>query len=422
MRTKTILLLTALGLLAACTAAPPPAVIPQGDDRFLIDPRSGYGETVSRSLNDRFEAAWRFVLAGNEVEAARRLADIRRREPSYQPALLAEVALDLRAGRTAEARKRLTMIGRPEGYTAAAVYTAELVAREGRSREALEIYRTVEAHGTLPAVAAHRMSQLAASVSNELFAAGLAAEGGESIRLLREALTYRPEAVEIRTALAQRLVEQKRFDDARREIDPLLNTAAELAEVQEVLAEVSAGKGQYQDAIARYERLVRTSAEPRYAVRLEALKRQWISQNMPPHYNGAVESAELTRAQLATLLYWSVPVVRFAQHLPSPPIAIDIGDVEGREEIIRAISIGLFEVDPVTRRVSPWRPVTAGRLSTHLARVLLLRGAPCARGATQEGALAACGVTDPRSDHPSDATVTGRTALRLLEQVARAFQ
>ncbi|HEX7709284.1 MAG TPA: tetratricopeptide repeat protein [Thermoanaerobaculia bacterium] len=422
MRTKTILLLTALGLLAACTAAPPPAVIPQGDDRFLIDPRIGYRETVSKSLNDRFETAWRYVLAGNEAEAARRLADIRRREPSYQPALLGEVALDLRADRTSEARRRLTTIGRPEGYTAAAVYTAELVAREGRSREALEIYRTVEAEGALPAVLATRMSQLTTTVSGELFAAGLAAEGSESIRLLREALTFRPEAVEIRTALAQRLVAQKRFDDARREIDPLLNTAAELSEVQEILAEVSAGKGQYQDAIARYERLVRTSSEPRHAVRLEEIKRKWISENMPPHYNAAVESAELTRAQLATLLYWSVPAVRFAQNLPSPPIATDIGDVEGREEIIRAIGIGLYEVDPVTRRVSPWRPVTAGRLSTHLARVLLLRGAPCARGATQESALAACGVANPLSDHPSDAIVTGRTALRSLEQVAKAFR
>lgn len=139
---------------------------------------------------------------------------------------------------------------------------------------------------------------------------------------------------------------------------------------------------------------------------------------MPPHFRDALESTSLTRAELATLLYWTVPSIRFAQNLAVPPIAIDIENVAGREEVIRAIAIGLFEVDPITRRVSPFRQVTASRLSTHLARVLALRGAPCARGVAGDRVLAACGVTDPLEGRAPDAPVTGREAAALLQQVA----
>ena len=140
---------------------------------------------------------------------------------------------------------------------------------------------------------------------------------------------------------------------------------------------------------------------------------------MPAHFHTALASAALTRAELATLLYWTVPSIRFAQNLGAPPIAVDIEEVQGREEMIRAIALGLYDVDPVTRRVGPLRQVTAGRLSALLARVLMIRGASCARGLTGERVLAACSVTDPLATYPADAIVTGRDAQRALDQIAK---
>src|SRR6185369_10528488 len=68
LKLKSILLLAVLtGLAAACATAPapPPMVEPQGDARFLIDPRTGF----EQSVNTGFEAAWRYYLAGNDAEA-----------------------------------------------------------------------------------------------------------------------------------------------------------------------------------------------------------------------------------------------------------------------------------------------------------------------------------------------------------------
>jgi hypothetical protein len=241
------------------------------------------------------------------------------------------------------------------------------------------------------------------------------------VRLLREALQMNAGATEARLLLAQKLVAQRQFEEARKELDPLLNTIADRPEVQEMLAEIEVGHGRYQEAIVRYDRLARRTKDPRYERRLDEIKQEWSAANMPSHFRIALESTALTRAELATLLYWTVPSVRFAQNLGAPPIAVDIEDVQGREEIIRTIALGLYDVDPVTRRVSPYRHVTASRLSSLLARLLISRGAACARGVAQDKVLTTCAVPDPLSTYAPESPVTGRDTQKILEQVAKAF-
>lgn len=416
-RTKTLLLLAMLVVAASCAPVdtPPPMVAPQGDDRFLIDPRTGWGAPIAPPLASRFENAWRYVLAGNDAEAQRRLTEILTQNPGFGPARVAQAALAIRAGRFAEARAALQGVD----TVAARVYEAEIAVREGQTRTAYDLYRAIAAEPDAP-TAAERVTQLQETLFNDLFAAAQAAPDAEAVRLLREALAMNAGAVEPRILLAQKLVALRQYEEARRELEPLLNTAAMRPDVQEVLAEVDAGRGRYQEAIVRYERLARATRDPRYERRLEQIKQEWSAANMPSHFRTAMESTELTRAELATLLYWTVPSIRFAQNLSSPPIAIDVEGVPGREEIIRAIAIGLFDVDPVTRRVSPYRAVTAARFEAHLARVLSLRGAACARGLTGDQVLAACGITVPA--HAPDDPVTGREAVTALQQIAKALQ
>ena len=83
-------------------------------------------------------------------------------------------------------------------------------------------------------------------------------------------------------------------------------------EVQEALAEIDVGKGRYQQAINRYERLTRRDREGRYARRLQQIKEQFAAANMPPQYMRALEAESITRADLAVLMYWKVTAVRFA--------------------------------------------------------------------------------------------------------------
>jgi tetratricopeptide (TPR) repeat protein len=422
-QTKALFLLAIATLIAASCApvdVPPPAVTPQGEDRYLIDPRIGYDGPIAPAVATKLESAWRNVLGGNEADAMRRIAEIRKTDPDLLPAQLAEAAVQIRAGRldAASAIVAEALARAPESLPAR-VYEAEIAVRQGQTRAAHDFYNNIAARADAPPTANERVAQLRETIFNELVTQARTASDAEAARLLREALAINSGATDARILLAQKLLAQKRFDEARKELDPLLDTIADRAEIQEMLAEIDVGHNRYQEAIVRYDRLARRTKDPRYAHRLEEIKQEWSAANMPSHFRTAMESTALTRAELATLLYWTVPSIRFAQNLGSPPIAVDIEDVEGREEMIRAIALGLYDVDPVTRRVGPFRQVTAGRLSSLLARVLVLRGASCARGTTQDKVLPACGVTDPLATYPPEAAVTGRDAEKALEQIAK---
>jgi tetratricopeptide (TPR) repeat protein len=418
-----ILVVTAIAIaLAACTAAPPPPplVTPEGEDRFLVDPRLGFSGTMPPPVATRFETAWRFALNGDEAAAQRELAEIQKRSPDLVPALLLEAYLDIRAKRYDDAQARIDRVRSSDAENLAArVYEAEIAVRKLQTRLAYDLYRQIAPLPGAPPTATDRIRELESVLFNDLYTAAQSAPPAESIRLLREALALNSGAVDARILLTRTLIAQKQHEEARRELEPLLNTAPDRVEVQEVLAEVDIGRGRFPEAIVRYERLARRTKDPRYEQRLEEIKAEWSAQNMPSHYRAALESTALTREDLAVLLYWTVPSVRFAQNLSTPQIAVDVEGLAGREEIIRAIALGLFDVDPVTRRVGPYRTVSAGRFAQHLARVLTLRGATCARGVAQDKVLAACGVEDITVKVAPEAPIAGRDAQRLLEQVAK---
>ncbi|MGZ8830706.1 MAG: hypothetical protein ACXW2Q_10080, partial [Thermoanaerobaculia bacterium] len=63
MNRRILLVLIATTLLVgacAVTKTPPPAVAPQGQMRFLVDPRIGFQHPADPVLNRKFDAAWRF--------------------------------------------------------------------------------------------------------------------------------------------------------------------------------------------------------------------------------------------------------------------------------------------------------------------------------------------------------------------------
>jgi tetratricopeptide (TPR) repeat protein len=304
------------------------------------------------------------------------------------------------------------------------VYRAEIAIARQQEREALDLYRRAASATQLPAESSERIASLQKQLFDALYAQALAASDEQAVGILREALLMSPDAAAARQLLVQKELALKKYEEARRDLDPLVTTQAaqEQPEVQEALAEIDAGQGRFQDAIARYERLTRRTQDPRFAERLEQLKEQWNEANMPAVYMKAVESPAITRGDLAVLMYWQIPSIRFAQNLATPPIAVDI-DVPEREEIIRALALGIYQVDPVTRRIDPDRVVTEDALRRLIARTLLVRGAACARQAPRDpsdagraqNVLAVCGLTIGSSD----ATVSGRDAQALLDKVDR---
>ncbi len=422
---KTLLALAAVVILAACagTGTPPPVAAPRGESRFLIDPRIGFPQTPQPAVERKFEIAWRFVLAADFLEARKRLADLRSKNPEYLPAALAEAAADILQERLDAALAAVQRLeDRRPDYMAARVYDAEIAMRQHRTERAYDIYRTLSQEPNAPAIVTERLHIVQDRLFEELFAQAQGAPNDQAIVLLREALTLNPGAMNARVLLADRLIAQKAYEEARQTLEPVINSAdADKPEVQEALAEIELGRGQYQQAMIRYDRLSRRTHDPRYARRLEQIKEAWNAANMPPQYQMAIESAAINRGDFAVLMYWTLTSVRFAQDLGTPPIAIDIEGVPGRDEIIRAMAIGLYDVDPVTRRVSPNRPISAAGLARLAARLLALRGAACARGVPSDHVLEACAITDPSANDPPDAPVNGRTAEALLDQIEKVL-
>lgn len=424
-RAQKLLLAAIAVLVVACAATPPPVLTPTtGDARFLIDPRTGWKGSATPALTRSFEEAWRDVLAGDFVTAKERLRSIRTKNADYDPALLAEAAIAMRETRVDDARAiTAQVLARDPEYTAASVYQAEIDLADNQIRSAYDRYRAIAALPDAPPTAAERIAELETRVFDQLYSGAMRASDTEAVRLLREALTINPTATAARVFLVQRLVAQQKYDDARRELEPLLNSGdADRSEIQEALAEIDIGKGRYQQAINRYERLTRRDSDGRFARRLAEIKERFAQENMPPQYSRAVEAEAITRSDLAVLLYWKLTAIRFAQDVPAPPIAIDIAEVPGRDELIRAIALGIFQVDPITRRVNPFASVTAASLARTAARVLALRGASCARGLTDPAkVLGACAVSDPTAGG-SDTIVSGRTAAATIEQIERMLR
>ncbi len=422
---KTLFALATVTILAACagTRPLPPAAAPQGEARFLIDPRIGFPQTAQPGVERKFEMAWRFLLAGDLPEARKRLAELRSQNPEYLPALLAEAAADILEGHLDSALAAVQRLqDRRPDYTAARVYEAEIAVAQHRTERAYDIYRSLAQQPNAPAIVAERLQIVQDRLFEELFAQAQAAPNDQAIVLLREALALNPGATNARVLLAGRLIAQKAYEEARQTLEPVINsTDVDKPEVQEALAEIEVGRGLYQQAMIRYDRLSRRTHDARYARRLEQIKEAWNAANMPPQYQRAIESEALDRADFAVLMYWTLNSVRFAQDLGTPPIAIDIEGVPGRDEIIRAMAIGLYDVDPVTRRVSPNRTITAAGLARLAVRLLTLRGAQCARGIPSDHVLEACGVTDPSANVPSDTLVSGRTAEALLDQIEKVL-
>ena len=415
---------------ASNTATVTPATPLRADDRFLVDPRIGYTLPVTPAVDKRFDAAWRAFQAGDEVTAEQRLADLRTRQPDYVPALLAGAAIRLRRG-DLEAASAIVdeLLRRRPDYTAAQVYQAEVALARKETRRAWEIDRAVAGRPGAPPETIERAGQLQTKVFEQLYSAALNAPVDEAIALLRAALQVNPAATNARILLAEKLVSRGRFEEAKPELAPVLGTAdAERPEVQEALAEIEVNAGQYQEAINRYERLTRRGANPRYTIRLDEIKKRFAEANMPAQFRRAVESESITRGDLAVLMYWEVSSIRFAQNLAAPPIAIDIGEIPGRDEIVRAIALGIYQIDPVTRRVNPYAQVSAGGLTRTVARLLVLRRAACAAGSgidmsdlRTQRVLSGCAITDP-SLAGADLPVSGRTAASVLDQVDRALK
>jgi hypothetical protein len=171
--------------------------------------------------------------------------------------------------------------------------------------------------------------------------------------------------------LAAELAAIKRLSERRPEDGALLQRRADL---ELAVGDPSAGLKLVEGLAERHP------SDPALAEKLAAAKFRWRMSLLPQAVRDVGARPALSRADLAVLIYWLVPQVRYAK--PSGGrIATDVLDHPQRDEIVRVINLGILDVDDTLHRFSPGSPVRRATALRAMVRLLQsFGGAACLAG------------------------------------------
>ena len=427
LRTAAILALLAGAL--GCASAPPaaPSRPPAPDAPFgFRDPLEGApaGELSTRDAR-AVSAVVEAVRRGDAAAAGRALAGRKRgKGPDAPPVRLAEAYVSVTNGETEAARGALAELVREWPTWAAAVEAeADVAAAQGRSADALERYRALLRLLPSDRRAKARVESLRAGLAEGKRAEAEGALVRGDVDAARRAalglLQLEPDSPAGLVLLSRAAAAGGNGEDAWTWAKEARRRAPGDRAVAAFAGDAAARAGRWADAASLYEELA--AADPSFVPKAEEARLEFRVQNLPEAARHAAESARLTRAQLASLLWWAVPEFREALVPPGVEIAVDVVDRPDRAALVRAIGLGFLPVSSETHRVGADVAVARAEMGPVLRRVAILAG----RGRTPRGclapeavppaALAECGILQ---DTPSR-QVSGREALKALEKAAR---
>lgn len=415
-------------LVGGCTSAPTvaPGVPRTSDGPFAYrDPRVGAPPPQLASRDAKaLEEAVAALRRGDTAGMAKALEG-KRGKGTPPPALVLVAAyVDLAEGDLEEAKSSLAaLVSAHPTWIAAVEADADLAAVQGRPADALERYRTLGRLIPQDQRARERFevlrSEVAAARRQEAEAALSSGDLDAARRAAHSLLQLEPTSPVGLVLLARAAAAGGRNDDAWTWAKEARKRAPADPVVAAFAAGAAASAGRWADAANLYDGLAAT--DPAFAPKAEEARVEFKVQNLPEAARRAAESTRLTRAQLAALLWWTLPEFRDALVPPGVEIAVDVVDRQDRGVLVRAIGLGFFAVSPETHRVGAEGAVSRIEMAAALRRVALLAG----RGRPPKGCLAPeppppallsdCGIL---SDTPSR-NVTGREALRALEKAAR---
>lgn len=420
-----VLLAVAIGCATAPSAVPSRPPAPDAPIAFR-DPREGApaGELSARDAK-AVAAVVEAVRRGDAAAAGKALAERKRgKGPVPPPVRLAEAYVALAKGETEAARGGLAELtkGWP-AWSAAVEAEADLAASEGRTADALERYRTLARLLPSDRRAKARVEALRADLASAKKAEAEEALRKGDVDAARRAahalLQLEPESVAGLVLLSRAASAGGKSEDAWTWANEARRRAPADRGVTAFAGDAAARAGRWADAASLYEELA--DADRSFVPKAEDARLEFRVQNLPEAARHAAESTRVTRAQLASLLWWAVPEFREALVPPGVEIAVDVVDRPDRAALVRAIGLGFLAVSPETHRVGADAALSRSELAPVLRRVAILAG----RGRAPQGclapdtvsaaALAECGILP---DTPSR-QVTGREALRALEKAAR---
>jgi hypothetical protein len=170
---------------------------------------------------------------------------------------------------------------------------------------------------------------------------------------------------------------------------------------------------------------------PRLSAELARAKFLWRLELLPEKVQKLAREPELRRGDLAAMLYWLFPSVRYGQP-ESGKIANDVLNHPHRKEIVRVANLGIMSVDPRLHHFEPNRTMTRAATMVPILRVLAFqRPQPsCLSGSDVSALMSAplacelglrCGLFEEEGECLPEAVASGGVALewtrRALDQL-----
>jgi tetratricopeptide (TPR) repeat protein len=429
MRRRVWRVVAAVLLTVSCATLP--RRTPAGDDYIFPTVRIG---DLSASEAQRLRAGWDDLLANRGEAAEETFRSLVSRHPASPTALTALAFARLRPGRLIPAQAGFEAVLRDVAdYVPALAGAGAVALRQGRVDEALGFYRRAQAldpnDGRLRSRLAEvklRVTEHASSAARQALEHG---DSAEAERQYRASLDAAPEVGGLRVELADVLAKQGRAAEA---IEVLAADESGDRAVLLRLAELNVQGQDWSAAALAYERLLARDPRDIEAQQGAAQARAALDlSRRPEEYRRIVESARLTRAELAALL--DVKVTALARLTPrQPEVAVDISGSWARDHVLRALSLGLIDVYP-NHTFQPGAAVRRGDLASAVARVLDLVNWPSGPAPTltdmsrsnyfyaPAARVVAAGLMDvtPGSAFEPWRPVSGREATDVIEGLAR---
>ncbi|HTO76326.1 MAG TPA: tetratricopeptide repeat protein [Thermoanaerobaculia bacterium] len=365
----------AIVLLASSCATPPKAPPPR--DRFPLDPREGASGAFPPDAQD----GWRSLLAGNASGARAEFEVARRQEPNSVSVQVGEIEALVAGGALPEARAACAeaMPGSGPGDATLPLLVAcgEAEARSGQPIAGYDLYRQAAIRAPERAGIAARAAELRmqardqagqeaqeAAARKDWAAARLAA--ARAIEIDPDSAAAREAAGDVERAAGEGSAALERYGEA-------LQRNPSSHELQGKIARLAAERGDWASAVRALDRLA--AEDPSFEAEAEEARLSFRLSNWPDAERAAARASRLTRGDAARLVWWMVPEVRQLR-VSEGIIASDIVDRSDREQIARAVGLGLLDVDRETHRARPDAALTFGAAARLDLRLYALLAAP----------------------------------------------
>ncbi len=348
-----------LVLLGACASPAPeaPVVRPATrEDPFVIQPLSGYPLTATDELTTGLASAYDDLRLGVDlltVEAAAR--QLLEDDAGFLPARVLLAQVQYLGQRDSEAIDELSpIVDELPSYTAAQLLLGGAAERAGNLPIALEAYTHLAEQGD--SLAAKRGDGVRPRALEIVFNELGYELGRGHVEIAEKHLSW----LEHWGEESWELVEGSRLvavatGDLKRELAAVRLLGQQSGELEFLQREgqLELEVGDVRVGLDKLEALYREFPEDAVTRDLlDEAKFLWRLQLLPADVQETGRKAELDRADVATLLYWLVPEVRYSQ-VTNPPIAADILDHPNRDAILRVLNLGLMEIDETRHRFEP---------------------------------------------------------------------